>query len=432
MIFINIKMDYSKYNDILEPIPKKENTNDLDQYSLFKYILKFLQERKIENVLISLSGGVDSMVLCIICKQIKLIEKNFNFYCVHLNYNNRDETVKEEQFLIEWCKYHEINLDVLSIDHIKRGEGNRNDYEEETRNIRYNFYKESIDKYNCSGVILAHHKDDYSENVFNNIMRGQNSINNLGVFKEENILHDVKVLRPMLSFKKDVIYEISVNFEIPYFLDTTPKWSCRGQMRNEIFPKCNNCYGEVFMTNLHKIGKQSEDIDNVLKKFVIGPILDNVYFGKFGFMIPIKEELKQQIVFENVIDSITFKLMLKTVKRKVIKNIIENIKNNCTNELHFVSGYKCFLIENSIFCIKLDEIIDIIKLIKKHSNSDGYNYIIVNDLEKNLLNGILFFKSKKNKLKIVCNNLISKYVPTINGINLNDNHIAKLNINLEN
>ena len=112
--------------------------------------------------------------------------------------------------------------------------------------------------------------------------------------------------------------------------------------------------------------------------------------------------------------------------------MINNIKNNSTNEVHFVSGYKCFLIENSIFCIKLDEIINIINSIKKYSSSDGCNYIIANDLEKNLLNGILFFKSKKNKLKIVCNNLISKYVPTLNGIDLNDNYVAKLNINLEN
>ena len=103
-----------------------------------------------------------------------------------------------------------IQLDIHNIDHIQRGEGNRQKYEDETRNIRYTFYKEILNKYNLNGVVLAHHKDDYSENVYNNIMRGSNNITNLGVFKKENLIHEVKVYRPMLEFRKSDIYKISI------------------------------------------------------------------------------------------------------------------------------------------------------------------------------------------------------------------------------
>ena len=122
-------------------------------------------------------------------------------------------------------------------------------YEEESKNIRYTFYKNTIEKYCLDGVLLAHHKDDYSENVFNNIMRGKNNISNLGVFKEINKIFDVNVFRPMLEFRKDVIYKLSSDFQIPYFLDTTPEWSCRGKMRNNIFPECEECYTSNFMKN---------------------------------------------------------------------------------------------------------------------------------------------------------------------------------------
>ena len=421
-------MDYSQYSNILEFIPDEHSLDKLSENILFKYLLNYFEEKKINNVLLSLSGGVDSMVICIICKLIKIKKKPFDFYCVHINYNNRKESIDESNFLIDWCKYHNIYLDILNIDHIHRGEGNRNEYEEETRNIRYKFYKDSIDKFNCSGVILAHHKDDYSENVFNNIMRGQNSITNLGVFKEDNIIHDVRVLRPLLNFRKDKIYEISNEYQIPYFLDTTPNWSCRGQMRNDIFPKCDKCYGDIFMNNLHKIGRQSEDISLILNKFVIEPILKNVSFGEFGFMIPKSEELKQQIIFENVIDNITFKLGLKTVKRKGISNLISKINENYNGEIHLVSGLKCFLLNNSIICLKLEEMVSILNSIKEISDNYLSNYIFVNDIEKDLINGIFYFKSNKKKLKNVVSMHIGKYMPVIKNNNIAEDKIIKVNI----
>lgn len=420
-------MNYSQYSNILEFIPDEHSLDKLSENILFKYLFNYFKEKKINNVLLSLSGGVDSMVICIMCKLLKIKNKSFDFYCVHLNYNNRKESTDESNFLVDWCKFHDISLDVQNIDHIHRGEGNRNEYEEQTRNIRYKFYKDSIDKFNCSGVILAHHKDDYSENVFNNIMRGQNSITNLGVFKEDNIIHDVRVLRPFLNFRKDKIYEISNEYQIPYFLDTTPDWSCRGQMRNKIFPECGKCYGDNFMNNLHKIGKQSEDVNVVLKQFVIDPIIKNVSFGKFGFMIPKSDELKQSIIFENVIDNITFKLGLKTVKRKGICNLINKINDSYNGEVHLVSGLKCFLLEKSIICLKLEEIVSFLTSIKEVSNKFLCSYIFINDIEKDLINGILYFKSNKNKLKNVISTHISKYIPVIKS-NIDEDKIIKVNI----
>lgn len=421
-------MDYSQYSNILEFIPDENSLDKLSENTLFKYLSNYFDNKKINNVLLSLSGGVDSMVVCIMCKLLKIKNKSFDFYCVHLNYNNRKESIDESNFLIDWCKYHGIYLDVLNIDHIHRGECNRNEYEEETRNIRYKFYKDSIDKFNCSGVILAHHKDDYSENVFNNIMRGQNSITNLGVFKEDNIIHDVRVLRPLLNFRKDKIYEISSEYQVPYFLDTTPDWSCRGQMRNDIFPKCDKCYGDIFMNNLHKIGKQSEDINLVFNKFILEPILGKVLFGKYGFIIPKSDELKQQIILENVIDNITFKLGLKTVKRKGISNLIDKMNESNYGELHLVSGLKCFLLDSCIICLKLEEIISILNSIKEISDKYLSNFIFVNDVEKDIINGILYFKSNNKKLRNLLSIPIGKYIPVIKNINIEEGKIIKINI----
>ena len=164
-------MEYLAYSDILEYIPYEcKNINKIRDNQLYLYVKKFLKINNISKILLSLSGGVDSMVLFVILKEITNEISNFKFYCCHINYNNRNESKHERDFLISWCETNNIQLEVSNIEHIKRGDINRQKYEEESKNIRYTFYKNTIEKYCLDGVLLAHHKDDYSENVFNNIM----------------------------------------------------------------------------------------------------------------------------------------------------------------------------------------------------------------------------------------------------------------------
>lgn len=418
-------MNYDAHVPILEFIPSETSIEGLSNNKIFKYIDKFLKEIKCKKYLISLSGGVDSMVFCIISKLIKHFNNEIEFVCCHLNYNNRVESVDEMKFLIEWCKYNSINLEVMDITHIHRGEGDRSSYEEETRNIRYSFYKELIDKYDLFGVVLAHHKDDYSENVFNNIMRGNNNIMNLGVFKEVNIIEGVRVLRPLLSFVKDDIYEISKIYQIPYFLDTTPKWSCRGKMRNNIFPQCRDCYGNIFMEKLHCLGKQSESVNNVIYKHLVDPILNSVFYGKFGFKILKTSCLKEPIILESVLNSITFKLGLKTIKKKNIKTIIE--KFNDEVEINLIKDYKCFILKEIILFIEFNKITELFKDRKFLDLEFRFvNNIKDLNLYNDLLDGIIYYwiNKKANKLsikgkksnrlkKININKLINKYIPNL-------------------
>ena len=108
-------MNYSLYSDILEFEPNEIlDFKKLENYEIFNYFHNFLINNKINNVLISLSGGVDSMVLAIIIKNLNL---NINLYCCHINYNNRTESVDERNFLIDWCQLENIHLDVMNIEH---------------------------------------------------------------------------------------------------------------------------------------------------------------------------------------------------------------------------------------------------------------------------------------------------------------------------
>ena len=44
----------------------------------------------------------------------------------------------------------------------------------------------------------------------------------------------VTVLRPLLEHEKPEIYDFSHKYGVPYFKDSTPSWSTRGKLRNNL------------------------------------------------------------------------------------------------------------------------------------------------------------------------------------------------------
>ena len=290
---------YNQYNHILEYIPKENvcNQNIINE-SLIKDLLDFLNTYNLTNILISLSGGVDSMVLFDILHHIK--ENNLlklNIYLCHIDYNNRPESNDEKDFLIEYCSLKGYELKYIAYD-FKRNDLKRDIYEKKTNQLRYGFYETLMKQFNLQGVLLAHHKDDVVENIFNNIMRGNREITDLVVIKEMNVIMNVSIYRPFLHKFKNSIYDYAHTYQIPYFLDSTPDWSCRGKMRRKIFPSCIDCYGNNYKNNLLQLGKESEQINNIFQTYILNDLIKNICFENNNFTIK-KQEIESQFMVKH-------------------------------------------------------------------------------------------------------------------------------------
>ena len=266
---------YKSFEDVLQYIPNKNNvtTDFIDEY-LYNIIYNFIIHNNLFNILISLSGGVDSMVLFEIINQIKLNKlHDLKIVLCHINYNNREESNKEKDFLIQYCNQFQCNLECIDLE-FKRGDLKREEYEKKSKNQRYDFYRQLNKDYELDGVFLAHHEDDLVENIFNNLMRGNRELTDLTVLKFKNEILNVNIYRPMLNVRKDIIYEFAHKFQVPYFLDTTPDWSCRGKMRRNIFPKCDDCYTSKYKDNLLRIGKESDELNIIINEYLINDLVD--------------------------------------------------------------------------------------------------------------------------------------------------------------
>ena len=295
---------------------------------LVKSIDSFCKENKVyENgALISLSGGVDSMVVMAILIKLSIINV-FPIYAASINYNNREEQTGEIEFLEEYCKYYKVKLYVANVEGFTRkkdNSGSRTEYEEESRKVRFDLYHQIMKETNCTGVFVGHHKDDILENIFTNSMKGGNLLD-LEVMKEISNIHDVNIFRPLLKYHKSPIYDLAHKHLVPYFLDTTPKWSRRGKMRNEIFPLFDNVFSTSWRVKLKDLGDQSNQWGQYINDYVLEPWVKSVKIGKYGFIMEFKNQPK--LIYTNVILKVMHSLGKHMLKSSSVDKIV-NVYNN--------------------------------------------------------------------------------------------------------
>ena len=232
-----------EYNDEFITVLEKNKTIP-DQFqpiqsSVAESIAHFTTPR--QSIAVSLSGGVDSMVL------LDTLQHSGRFQsivAIHVEYVNRDEASIEREFLQYYCAKKGISLYYRTIHYMKRDDEyiDRTVFEEETKKARFNLYKYVIDKDELDGVCLGHHMGDIVENVFTNMIKGRD-VKHIKGMSEKQHMYGVTLFRPFLSLTKEVIFDYAHYHEIPYFLNTTPAWSCRGVLRDKVIPDLNRQFG---------------------------------------------------------------------------------------------------------------------------------------------------------------------------------------------
>lgn len=279
---------------------------------------------KYERLYVSLSGGVDSMVLISILHAHK-----YKLHALHINYNNRSEAQDEKQFLEKWCYLHNIQFDVLNIS-VKRSDTSRDYYEKYTNKLRYDFYK----KYS-SFILLGHHKNDIIENVFANIMQSK-SILDLSTMNFENEINNIIVYRPLIHMYKNEIYNIAHTYNIPYFKDSTPNWSIRGKLR-KLFPMIENIYPN-YETAFHNLVYESNEWKNIVNNYIIQHIVSQVKYKGNDKSIWIQFPYNQMFVYKSlcvwkiVISMAVHDMDLPMISNKALKELFSIVvERNVSN-----------------------------------------------------------------------------------------------------
>lgn len=296
---------------------------DMEKFNVYQIIKKFIKINNLtdKGVIVSLSGGVDSMVVLHCLIHLKnYYYKDMNIGCVCINYGIRNESNDEMKFLKEYLSYyidsHIINdFIVMKVTNTSRKNNfgsnkksnKRSEFEEESKQIRYDGYNKLLSTGKYSGVMLGHHKDDIIENIFTNMMYGRNILD-LIVMKKKSIKKNITFYRPLLDIHKNEVYDVSNFYNIPFFKDTTPDWSKRGIMRRQIFPLFDRTFSK-WNEKLYNIGVMSDEINFIVNENIVENYKKKIKTYKTGFSISFEDyildtgNIIKKIVFPDIVHS---------------------------------------------------------------------------------------------------------------------------------
>ncbi|KAL7541249.1 hypothetical protein ACHAXR_010754 [Thalassiosira sp. AJA248-18] len=254
---------------------------------------------QVPTAIVSLSGGVDSMVIASALAYLRDTEAGrqntrpdniLRIVAIHIDYANRPESRAEASYVGRYCQGLGAKFVCRKIDEVTRGVTARDDYERIAREIRFGLYRqcsaEASDgtKEGGVGIMLGHHRGDLRENVISNAHKGCGPLDLSGMTSISRN-DGVTLFRPLLSLEKTYIHDYSHTFGVPYFKDTTPHWSTRGKLRNRLLPLLEEIYGEGSMVNLSSLAEESDDAKALIQQTVMSPFMEKVKRHPMGISI---------------------------------------------------------------------------------------------------------------------------------------------------
>ena len=203
-----------------------------------------------DRLLIAVSGGVDSVVLCDLCRNA-----GFDFEIAHANFQLRGEdSVADEHFVRGLAEQLRVPVHVKKFDTPAYAGEKKFSIQVAARELRYEWFNELLDN-GPRFLLTAHHADDNIETVLMNFFRGTGITGLRGMLPKQN-----RIVRPLLFASKKEILAYAKERKLSWREDisnASDKYS-RNYFRNTIIPMVYKIYPEAEANLIHNISRFAE------------------------------------------------------------------------------------------------------------------------------------------------------------------------------
>ena len=212
---------------------------------VYQYLQKEINLLDKDVIVIGCSGGPDSMALMYILQEIRKKTKLL-LVCAHVNHNVRVESKQEEEFLRQYCFDNNIMFESMTIQNY--GDDN---FHNEARKIRYQFFEDIVNKYKAKYLMTAHHGDDLVETILMRLVRGS-TLKGYAGFEKMVKKDNYTLIRPLIFTTKEEIEQYDIDKNIPYVIDKSNfkgKYT-RNRYRKEVLPFLRHNTSSPFKSTL--------------------------------------------------------------------------------------------------------------------------------------------------------------------------------------
>lgn len=215
-------------------------------------------------MLIAVSGGVDSTVLCHLCYQA-----GYSFSIAHCNFGLRgEESIRDEVFVTSLAEQFQVPFYSIRFDTKEFAEANKLSIQEAARKLRYDWFDDILkgkvklvrgsnekDSSELKYLLTAHHLDDNIETVLMNFFKGT-GINGLRGIQPKS----GSIIRPLLFAKRSEVQAYAIENGLSWVNDSSNDESkyTRNYFRHEIIPAIEKTFPEAVNNVAQNIQRFSE------------------------------------------------------------------------------------------------------------------------------------------------------------------------------
>ena len=280
---------------------------------------KFIESNQLfqnsDKVLLTISGGIDSMVMLDL-----FIKSNTKIAVAHCNFGLRsNESDGDEKLVFNTCQKSNIEFFTIKFNTKSFAEENKISIQMAARQLRYDWFNIIALENNCQFIATAHHQNDVAETMLINITRGTGMSGLHGILPKKN-----NIIRPLLFSNKAEITHYANEHNIDFREDSSNKkddyW--RNKIRHLVIPKLEELNTNA-VNNFYLLSKKIS-ADEILLNERINE-LKSQFVKTSNNLVYINLEIMQHAA----VTSLLFKILSEyNLNETAILNIIENHQNN--------------------------------------------------------------------------------------------------------
>ena len=213
-----------------------------------------------DKILLTVSGGVDSMVLMSLC-----VNSGYNVGVAHCNFCLRGRESDEDEILVqEHARKYGIECHDRRFDTLGEMDRTGESMEMAARRLRYTWFAELCEEHGYTVIAVAHHIDDSIETFFINLMRGTGLRGLTGIHQQVG-----RIVRPLMFASRKEILEYALHKHIPYREDSSNKSTkyLRNKIRLGLTPRIreiNPRFPFIMSRNIERLMAAQRFIDGAI------------------------------------------------------------------------------------------------------------------------------------------------------------------------